>query len=449
MINRNRIPIEFFQFEGIKYYKGRSIITDIDYEKFLEGKAMTDFEIFILRLFDCSFNHLKQNDKIRIIAPFFNRKYNTVKNHLQAFVIQENLPKFLKAPSLLIPQPLSVPVIPVDKSNDFSILLDRFALLAIDTYDLWRVNQDAPWMGFITKIDDISTEVPATKRQKLDNYSAQNALDAEKDLVKYFEEILDHNTRVLEVAQSLLEKVLSMEELIHMPPAIKVTENWLENFPILLPASCFKDLSHQIKAIDEIRGLESTFEVYDQTKSQHTFHNWTSAEFRHAFEIEKRMIGSLDYTFVPEDINLDYLKNYSEELLHVINGAPSLLPFDKFFNIIKGMRFETEFHSDIHASPHITLYNVQAGNTTFFLVHPLIGYFLKFLGSKNLNAQRNAVMKLLRKVGHGRVVVLKEGEAALISPAYNHFVFVDENLQQDREVTSIIATEIPIKEFYK
>ena len=135
------------------------------------------------------------------------------------------------------------------------------------------------------------------------------------------------------------------------------------------------------------------------------------------------IVSTLNLTFTKK-IGIAVIDSYMEKLSLMAKKMPEFDEVTEFFHIVKNSSFETEFHMDCHRRPQVTLYALQSGATSFYLVHPLIGYYLLLLFQYNLHGERQKAIAKLEKSSLGHHLILKPGEAALINPGWSHYVWV-------------------------
>ena len=94
----------------------------------------------------------------------------------------------------------------------------------------------------------------------------------------------------------------------------------------------------------------------------------------------KSDIGTLNFGYASDQkTKITKVDTLVAELKRAVAECEGLAEFLEDYNIIKPSTFVTEFHSDIHQRPHITLYMAQTGNNNFLLVHPAIGAMMRWL----------------------------------------------------------------------
>ena len=117
------------------------------------------------------------------------------------------------------------------------------------------------------------------------------------------------------------------------------------------------------------------------------------------------------------------IDTYTDLVADIASRIPGLVQITEWFQILKRPGFETQFHMDCHRRPQVTAYHVQHGSTNFFLVHPLLGYYARFLWQYHLMSERDAFVYLLEQEGLGVLLVLEEADITLENPGQAHYVW--------------------------
>ena len=106
----------------------------------------------------------------------------------------------------------------------------------------------------------------------------------------------------------------------------------------------------------------------------------------------KRGIGTLNFRYAfDQKTKITKVDTLVAELKGAVAESEGFAELPEVYNITS--TFVTEFHSDLHQRPHITLYSLyspQAGNSSFLLVHPAIGAMMRWLFEKGLLLKGNS-----------------------------------------------------------
>ena len=229
-----------------------------------------------------------------------------------------------------------------------------------------------------------------------------------------------------------------------VPPSLILRGRFAKNvLQLRTGIESFDDLTEQLDAIESKRQLigNKTILTYNTTRALNKKLKYT--ELIKKLTTSTEAWGTLQFTY-PSPIGFAKIDTYTQVVAGIAARITGLVQITEWFQILKRPGFETLWHMDCHRRPQVTCYHVQEGSTTFFLAHPLLGYFARFLDAYSLKNERNGFVHLFQKDAMGTILRLEEDDIAVINPGQAHHVWVGND---ETKVTSIVAVEIPLAMF--
>ena len=356
----------------------------------------------------------------------------------------------------------SVAVIEIEGWDELKQITTDICYFARMAVESWIMKPDAVWIKKM--IDEYNALVPPPKRTRFDlrgkfavadERIMEEGFQAEEKFFTYFRETRDllgafdpdeEDEKVKDelknagkikrsnFARYWVEKALRDRKLLATPSSMKLKGDFFQQ-EIGIGDVDVEDQFKKIVRVEKYKKLK-----YFNLKLLKEMEG-TPSSFMKKLKDPEEIVGILPFTF-NHKLGIETIDKYRNKLKTLFAGNEEVHVPREMYNILKSPKFETAAHMDCHRRPHVTLYLVQRGSTTFHMMHPAIGYYIRFLQVNELEDEVQEVFELMEEYNHGFHMVLEAGEMGVISPAWAHYVFVP---PEEKDITSIIAAEFPLK----